>query len=38
MYTASAAPGATRESKMTMLSCGRDARLRECLASGEETQ
>ena len=38
MYTARASPGGTCESKITMLACPREARLRECFACGFETQ
>ena len=38
MYTPWPVPTGARESKITMLSCGRATRLRECGASGDETQ
>jgi hypothetical protein len=38
MYTALAVPTRTRESNTTTLTVGRSSRLRECRASGEETQ
>jgi hypothetical protein len=38
VYTAWAVPMGVCELKMTMLACGRAAMLRECAASGDETQ
>lgn len=38
MYTPWPVPVGTRESKMTMPISGRAAMLRECVASGDETQ
>jgi hypothetical protein len=38
MYTPCPSPTGARESKTTMLRSERAARLRECCASGEETQ
>ena len=38
MYTAWAAPMGARESKTTMATSGREAMLREWVASGDETQ
>jgi hypothetical protein len=38
MYTPCPLPTGAFESKMTMLTCGRTAMFRECLASGDETQ